>query len=140
MRAAALAGAVLLLGYHPAISSIAQSKDLMPICGASPRVTCVVDGDTVWVAGTKYRFEEIDTPEKGSLAECPQEALQAAEATERLAEILSEHGFTIEPSGEDRYGRTLARFMIGEKSAGEMLVEEGLARPWRGRTEDWCEG
>lgn len=44
----------------------------------------------------------------------------------------------IEWSGKDRYGRTLARFMIGEKSAGEMLVEEGLARPWRGKTEDWC--
>jgi len=22
----------------------------------------VVDGDTLWVAGVKYRFEEIDTP------------------------------------------------------------------------------
>jgi endonuclease YncB( thermonuclease family) len=39
----------------------------------------------------------------------------------------------------DRNGRTLARFMIGEKSAGEMLAEEGLARPWRGHTEEWCE-
>jgi hypothetical protein len=45
------------------------------------------------------------------------------------AEIPSKHAFTIEPSGTDRYGRTLARFMIGEKSAGEMLVELGLARP-----------
>ena len=109
----------------------------MPICSWGPRETCVVDGDTVWVDGTKYRFEEIDTPEKGELADCPQEALQAAEATERLAEILSENEFTIVASGEDRYGRRLARFMIGAKSAGEMLVDEGLARPWRGKTEEW---
>jgi hypothetical protein len=27
-------------------------------------VTCVVHGDTVWFRGTKYRFKEIDTPEK----------------------------------------------------------------------------
>jgi endonuclease YncB( thermonuclease family) len=99
----------------------------------------VVDGDTVWVEGVKYRFEEIDTPEKGGLAECMQEGLLAIEATKRLAEILSTHEFTIMPSGKDRYARTLARFMIGERSAGELLVAEGLARPWRGRTEQWCE-
>ena len=27
---------------------------------------------------------------------------------------------------------------IGDTTAGEMLVSEGLARPWRGRTEEWC--
>jgi endonuclease YncB( thermonuclease family) len=110
-----------------------------PVCGSPKRVTCVVDGDTVWFRGTKYRLEDIDAPEKGSLAECPREALQAAEATERLAEILSEHDFTIETQGQkDKHRRTLARFMIGGKSAGEMLVTEGLARRWRGHTEDWC--
>ena len=81
----------------------------MPVCGAGKRITCVVDGDTVWVAGVKYRFEEIDTPEKGSLAECMQEGLLAIEATKRVAQILSTHEFIIVPSGNDRYGRTLAR-------------------------------
>ena len=121
-------------------ASPAAGQDVVPTCGAGPRITCVVDGDTVWHEGTKYRLEDIDTPEKGGLAECPQEALQAAEATQRLAEILSENAFIILPSGkQDRYGRDLARFMIGERSAGEMLVEQGLARPWRWHTEDWCE-
>jgi endonuclease YncB( thermonuclease family) len=109
-----------------------------PICGSGKRVICVVDGDTVWYQGVKYRFEEIDTPEKGELAECPQEALQAAEATERLSEILSSHDFTIELTGRKTYDRVLARFVIGKTTAGAMLVKEGLARPWSGRTEDWC--
>jgi endonuclease YncB( thermonuclease family) len=116
----------------------ATAHSAIPICASGKRVTCVVDGDTVWIDGVKYRLEEIDTPEKGELAECPQEALQAAEATERLAKILSANEFTIRSSGKDRHGRVLARFMIGKKSAGEMLVDEGLARPWRGHTEDWC--
>jgi endonuclease YncB( thermonuclease family) len=64
--------------------------------------------------------------------------LQAAEATERLAEILTAYPFTIEQSGIDRYGRVLARFGVGKTTAGEMLVAEGLARPWRGRVEEWC--
>jgi len=99
----------------------------------------VVDGDTVWVEGVKDRFKEIDTPEKGGLAECMQEGLLAIEAANRLAEILSTHEFTIITSGKDRYDRTLARFMIGQRSAGELLIAEGLGRPWRGRTEQWCE-
>ena len=110
-----------------------------PICDAAPRITCVVDGDTVWHEGVKYRFEDIDTPEKGALAGCMQEGLQAIEATKRLAEILSTHTFAIETSGEDRYGRVLARFRIGNTTAGEMLVAEGLARSWSGRREEWCE-
>jgi micrococcal nuclease len=69
-----------------------------------------------------------------------QEGLQAIEATKRLAEILSAHEFTIEPGGKDRYDRVLARFLIGNTTAGEMLISEGLARPWRGRTEEWCGG
>ena len=109
-----------------------------PVCGSGKRITCVADGDTVWFEGVKYRFEEIDTPEKGELAECMQEGLQAIEATKRLAEILSTNEFTVERSGRDRYDRVLARFRIGNTTAGEMLVSEGLARPWRGRTEDWC--
>lgn len=120
------------------LAAPALAQQPIPICGAGKRITCVVDGDTAWIAGTKYRLEDIDTPEKGHLAECMQEGLQAIEATKRLAEILSTHRFTIEPSGTDRYGRVLAKFMVGEASAGDMLVREGLARPWRGKTEDWC--
>ena len=109
-----------------------------PICGSGKRVTCIVDGDTLWFEGVKYRLEEIDTPEKGGLAQCMQEGLQAIEATKRLAEIMSTHEFTIETSGHDRYGRVLARFLIGDTTAGEILIAEGLARPWAGHREDWC--
>jgi len=109
-----------------------------PVCGNDKRITCVVDGDTVWFNGVKYRFEDIDTPEKGGLAECMTEGLLARLATERLAELLSENEFEIAKSGSDRFGRVLARFMIAGTSAGEMLVSEGLARPWRGARESWC--
>src|SRR5688572_20285327 len=32
----------------------------IPVCDSDKRVSCVVDGDTVWIAGTKYRLEDID--------------------------------------------------------------------------------
>ena len=104
---------VLLAGICLATPAVAARAEF-PICGAGKRVTCVVDGDTVWFESVKYRLEDIDTPEKGALSECMQERRK------------------------DRDGRTLARFVIGDTTAGEMLVKEGLARPWRGRAEEWC--
>ncbi len=32
-------------------------------CKGSHRVTCVVDGDTFWIDGVKYRTRGYDTPE-----------------------------------------------------------------------------
>lgn len=134
-----LTGAMVVMARAGFATAALAHSAAFPICGSGERVTCVVDGDTVWFEGVKYRFEEIDTPEKGALAECMQEGLQAIEATKRLAEILSANEFTVQTNGMDRYGRTLARFLIGEITAGEILISEGLARPWHGHMEDWCD-
>jgi len=110
-----------------------------PICKGSHRVTCIVDGDTLWFQQVKYRLEGIDTPEMAPRHKCMQEGLQARLARDRLQEIMSSNDFTIVTHGKDRYGRTLGRFHIGDTTAGQMLVDEGLARRWRGRRESWCE-
>ncbi len=52
---------------------------------------------------------------------------------DRLREIMSSTDFTITTHGKDRYGRTLGRFHIGDTTAGQMLVNEGLAKVWEGR-------
>ena len=70
---------------------------------------------------------------------CVQEGLQARLARSRLREIMSSNEFTITTHGKDRYGRTLASFHIGDSTAGDILIVEGLARPWRGKRESWCE-
>ena len=108
-----------------------------PICGPAKRYTCTVDGDTVWLRGEKIRLKGIDAPEV-SQPKCGSEAALAARATSRLGYILSANEWVISRSGKDRYGRTLAQFWIGNKTAGDMLVKEGLARKWRGHKEDWC--
>lgn len=108
----------------------------MPLCGDGPRVTCVVDGDTFWFRGEKIRLAGIDAPELLSPA-CPQERELAIAATMRLADLL-DLAFTIERTGTDRFGRTLAAIRIGDTTAGEILVEEGLAQVWHGRKAEWC--
>src|SRR5687767_8785915 len=77
-------------------------------CGAAPRVTCVVDGDTFWSRGAKIRIADINTPETGRPA-CPREAALGRAASERLRALLNQGPFTLSPlrPERDRYGRLL---------------------------------
>ena len=128
MAAASFGGVILSLLARPA--------DAMDFCSGPVRVTCVVDGDTVWIEGEKIRLADIDAPEPGGA--CEAERVTAARAAGRLARLLREGGYVIERSGRDTYGRTLATISIGGRSVGAILVAEGLARPWSGRRERWC--
>ncbi len=115
----------------------AEPAAAMELCSGPKRVTCVVDGDTVWIKGEKIRLDGIDAPEP--YGHCYDELIGAAKATERLRVLLTANRFTIARSGKDRYGRTLAKIMIGDRSAGEIMMSEGLVRKWRGHRENWCE-
>ena len=108
-------------------------------CGSGPRVTCVVDGDTLWLGGAKVRLADINTPEISHPA-CPREAALGQAAAERLTALLNAAPFTLERSGRDRdrYGRLLRIATRGGASLGAVLVREGLAEPWQGRRGSWC--
>lgn len=104
------------------------------------RITCVVDGDTIWLEGEKIRVADIDTPEI-SKPQCASEKALGDRATERLVVLLNEGPFEIATIGsqdEDRFGRKLRILVRGGKSLGDQLVAEGLARTWTGRREPWC--
>lgn len=100
-----------------------------------------VDGDTFHYNGKKIRVMTIDTPEpsKYGNAECPAEAKLRDKASEFTKDIIMTRAIKIEWSGkEDRYGRALAKVRVGDRYLGDMLIEAGLAKPWRGRQVDWC--
>lgn len=104
------------------------------------RVTCVVDGDTIWLNRVKIRVADIDTPELNR-PRCPYERRQAILATERLVELLNEGPFEVVAIGkrdEDRWGRKLRVLVRNGRSIGDQLTSEGLARTWTGRREPWC--
>lgn len=109
------------------------------LCAPGPRVTCVVDGDTFWYAGTKIRIADINTPET-SQPSCAIEAELGRRATRRLVQLLNAGPFTLEVQGRstDRYGRALRVVTRRGTSLAEPLVAEGLAERWTGRRGDWC--
>lgn len=101
----------------------------------------IVDGDTVVIGRETIRILNIDAPEKRR-AGCDAERRLARVAARRLAELLGSGTVDIKRGDgkrmKGRYGRTLARLEVGGEDVGETLVAEGLARPWNGKRQPWC--
>lgn len=110
-------------------------------------VASIHDGDTIRLCdGERVRLEGIDAPEVTGSPRCSSRQRQALEGSknppwcdfkagaasrDQLRAFMSAGRVSIERSGHDRYGRTLAKIYVGGRDAGEYLVRRGLARPWR---------
>ncbi len=117
-----------------------ESRSAMfALCSGPVRVTCVVDGDTFWIDGTKIRVADIDTPETFE-PRCAEEAALGHKATARMIELLNAGPITLVPIDRetDRYGRTLRIVERDGESLGAQLVREGLAHRWGGPRREWC--
>ncbi|MDZ4691595.1 thermonuclease family protein [Terricaulis sp.] len=103
----------------------------------------VIDGDTFedLDTGDRYRLENIDTPETGGRARCTAERQLGDRATRQArALITSANSLDVRRTGRiDRYDRIIAFIEVDGRDLGELLIAEGLARPWRGRREPWCD-
>ncbi|ODT68424.1 MAG: hypothetical protein ABS75_20560 [Pelagibacterium sp. SCN 63-23] len=134
-----LAAIILITTAMGAVPSPAQEWNVrFQMCGRE-RVTCVVDGDTIWLQGVNLRLESFDTPEPyNDICGGQREVELAHRASARLLELLNSGPFTVEAHDTDRYGRTLATIRIGGRDVGDILIEEGLARRWPNGREFWC--
>jgi micrococcal nuclease len=116
-------------------------RGIFASCVGAHRVTCVVDGDTIWYRREKIRVADINAPELMHPS-CAFEARLAAAATARLTALLNAGAFALEPWPArriDRYGRSLYVLTRGGRSLGLVLVNEGLAERWKGYRGSWCD-
>lgn len=131
-----------LLAITMALTTIPAFAADMPVCSGADRaarkLTCVVDGDTGWQEGRKWRMLEIDTPEI-SHPECEAEDAAGMRARDRLRELMAD-GYEIEQSGrQDRSKRDLVRVRLADGSdAGERLISDRLAQVWPNKGNVWC--
>jgi micrococcal nuclease len=110
------------------------------LCKGPDRITCVVDGDTIWYQGSKIRLTDINAPEV-SEPQCDDELALGEKATRRLVALLNAGPFSLVADAgrdTDKYGRKLRSIRRGGKSLGAVLVSEGLAERWTGHRRDWC--
>jgi endonuclease YncB( thermonuclease family) len=107
-----------------------------PVCHGGNRaarhLTCVVDGDTWWRGGVKYRMACVDAVElhdAGGIA-----------ARDALRALLARPDARIRDLGvTGRYRRELAIIDVGSTTAGDELVHRGLARRVDyADTRRWC--
>jgi hypothetical protein len=107
-------------------------------CGLLRR-TCLVDGDTGWQDGIKWRMQGIDAPEMNDKAECSGEREKASASLARLIELMGD-GYAVKASGRnDKYGRALVDVALRDgRDAGRVLMAEGLAQPWPNQGNMWC--
>ncbi|MFO1238815.1 MAG: thermonuclease family protein [Sphingomonadaceae bacterium] len=120
--------------------AMAESGTVFGLCHIGGGTNCVVDGDTIWMDGVKIRVADIDAPETHP-SRCPAEADLGNRATLRLQQLLNAGPVTLEQVGrdEDRYGRKLRILVRQGRSLGDILVSEGLARPYQGGPRaGWC--
>ena len=69
----------------------------------------------------------------GDTIRCGRERVRIANEASRVAltRLLSRGRVMITRLGTDPYGRTLATVSVNGVDAGDYLVGQGLARPWR---------
>jgi endonuclease YncB( thermonuclease family) len=107
-----------------------------PVCRGGNRaarhVTCVVDGDTWWRDGVKYRLACVDAVEIDDE--------RGIEARDELRRLLSRADAHVRDLGiNDRYRRSLAMIAVGDTTAGRILVSKRLAEQKDYRdTRNWC--
>jgi endonuclease YncB( thermonuclease family) len=123
-------------------STLPTAADAIELCKGSNRkerkVSCLVDGDTGWEQGIKWRLRGIDTPEYLANAECEQEPEFAKIATYRMLELMSA-GYSIEWLGIDDGSRELVQIRLMDgRDAGAILLSEGHAVQWPHVSGVWC--
>lgn len=113
-------------------------------------ITRVVDGDTVdvdidlgfgmWIKDERVRMMGIDTPESRTRDKVEKKFGLASK--EKLKSILGKKAVLktqVNKKGEDmkgKFGRILGDFVVGDKMATEILIEEGYAVAYFGGSKE----
>jgi endonuclease YncB( thermonuclease family) len=84
-----------------------------------------VDGDTIDLAGTRWRLWGIDAPE--SRQTCGDGWPAGLEAKTELERLMGRGPVQCEGRGHDRYGRSIGLCRLGRKDLGAELVKAGMA-------------
>jgi len=100
----------------------------------------VVDGDTVDIAGARYRLQGFDAPEIYH-AKCGQERDRGLLAAARLIALLRDGQVRVRRSHKlEKWGRGLARISVAGRDVSALLIAEGHARAYDGKSRrpGWC--
>ena len=105
----------------------------MPVCGNPVVGDCVIDGNTLWLDGTRIAIKGLHAPKING--RCKAERILARISAERLSELLSAGTFQTAPEGMGLRARALSTVNISSGDLRVIMIGEGLAdsqpdTPW----------
>lgn len=107
-------------------SATAASAERFGPCEGGPN--CVVDGETIRVAGQTVKIAGIDTPPLQS-ANCPQQELLAAQAIEKLTGLLNSGKVSLGAQVRDSDGALRRPVLVDGKDVAPAMIDAGVAEP-----------
>jgi endonuclease YncB( thermonuclease family) len=129
-----LAVAVSLAGWH-FFETTGASHRYLPISMTSiVGYARVIDGDTIDISGKRIRLYGIDAPEAAQTCVIAGQTYRCGEtATRALIDLVRDRTVQCEPTGLDRYQRTIARCKVqgNNTDINAWLVRKGLAVAYR---------
>jgi endonuclease YncB( thermonuclease family) len=130
----AIAALIVIGAFLP---KVAGPRSVMAISAADLRV---IDGDTVYISGARYRLVGFDTPET-TRAKCDSERARGVQAAVRLRTLIASGEITLQEircscapgtSGTPycNFGRLCGILQRNGENVGDILIRERLARPF----------
>lgn len=100
----------------------------------------VVDGDTIHIGKTKYRFHGIDAPEMSQVCMKDNKNIKCGVvAKDKLLEKIGSQKVTCKQEAIDRYKRIVAECFVNNESLSGYLVKNGYAFAYRKYSKKFIE-
>lgn len=137
----AVALAVLIVGvsvatiFHEDPNAAARAAQYGQ-CYNAEGTNCVLDGDTIYVAGQRVDIAGIAAPKIGG-AECPDERTRGIDSAVQLADLLNSGKVTLGPMVREPDGQLRRKVAVRGNDVGLAMIAAGAARDY-GDTNGWC--
>lgn len=98
---------------------------------------CVVDGDTIYVAGERVEIAGMDVPQIQA-ARCPDERSRGIEAAVRLVTVLNRGRVKVAPAVPEGEVQGPRAVEVGGKDVATAMIKSGVARRIGDKPANWC--
>ena len=98
---------------------------------------CVVDGDTIHLAGEEVAIAGMDAPEIRGAA-CREERSLGILAAVRLADLINGGQVTLAAVEREPDGRVLRHVEVDGRDVAGSMIAAGVARPYGAGPLSWC--
>jgi hypothetical protein len=98
---------------------------------------CVVDGSTIFVAGSRVMIAGIDAPHIRD-ARCEAERTQGIDAAMKLASLLNSGKVVVGDPEQGGDGAVRRYVLVDGKDVGGLMIDSGSARKLKDTPASWC--